>query len=178
MTVYYKLLDDGQKSGHGGSGGWTPGEWREVEGPLVPCENGLHFVTAGNLLVWVHKECWLFEDGSPDETIGHDDKLVTRKGRITVRVNGWNDRNLRLFAADCAERVLPLFEAHFPDDGRPRAALVAARKFANGEIGHKELAAAWDAAWAAAWAAAGDAAWDAEREWQAARLMDYLEGRA
>ena len=36
--------------------------------------------------------------------------------------------------------------------------------------------AAWDAARGAAWDAAGNAAWDAERVWQAARLMHYLQG--
>ena len=36
-------------------------------------------------------------------------------------------RCLVLWAADCAERVLPLFEARFPDDARPRVAVAAAR---------------------------------------------------
>jgi len=38
------------------------------------------------------------------------------------------------WAADCAERVLPLFEAEAPTDGRPRDAIARARAFARGEL--------------------------------------------
>jgi len=38
------------------------------------------------------------------------------------------------WAADCAERVLPLFEAAAPDDDRPRDAIARARAFARGEL--------------------------------------------
>ena len=38
---------------------------------------------------------------------------------------------MALWAADCAERVLPLFQAKVPGDRRPRAAIEAARIFAQ-----------------------------------------------
>ena len=38
------------------------------------------------------------------------------------------------WAADCAERVLPLFEAEAPADDRPRDAIERARAFARGEL--------------------------------------------
>ena len=41
---------------------------------------------------------------------------------------------LAVWAADCAERTLPVFEAQAPDDSRPRAAIDAVRAFARGEI--------------------------------------------
>jgi hypothetical protein len=45
------------------------------------------------------------------------------------------DRRLAAaWAADCAERVLGLFEAEAPGDGRPRALIVRARAFARGEL--------------------------------------------
>jgi hypothetical protein len=45
------------------------------------------------------------------------------------------DRRLAAaWAADCAERVLPLFEAEAPDDGRPRALIARTRAFARGEL--------------------------------------------
>lgn len=45
------------------------------------------------------------------------------------------DRRLvAAWAADCAERVLWLFEAERPDDRRPRAAIERARAFARGEL--------------------------------------------
>jgi hypothetical protein len=42
-------------------------------------------------------------------------------------------RELIAWAADCIERVLPLFERTRPDDARPREALAGARAFARGE---------------------------------------------
>jgi hypothetical protein len=47
-----------------------------------------------------------------------------------------NQDDLRLvgfWAADCAERVLPLFEAKAPADTRPREAIAGIRTFARGE---------------------------------------------
>ena len=38
------------------------------------------------------------------------------------------------WAADCAEHVLPLFEAEVPDDDRPRDAIVRTRRFASAEL--------------------------------------------
>jgi hypothetical protein len=86
------------------------------------------------------------------------DKVVVRQARVLRKVDAWNDRNLRLFACDCAERVLPLFEKDHPNDNRPRAAIETARRFANGQATWEELDATW-AAVAAAWAA-----WDAARD--------------
>jgi immunity protein 5 of polymorphic toxin system len=46
-----------------------------------------------------------------------------------------SDRRLvAAWAADCAERVLPIFEAEMPGDGRPRAAIARTRAFARGEL--------------------------------------------
>lgn len=67
------------------------------------------------------------------------------------------DREIRLFACDCADRVLPMCEAKYPDDTRPRNAIEVARRYANGEATEQELAAAYDAAGAAARLAAGAA---------------------
>ena len=90
------------------------------------------------------------------------------------------ERRMRLWLADCAARVLPIFEKECPDDARPRQAIIAARRFARGETDAAAWAAAWaaamasaemDAAWAAAMNAAWDAAWAAARDaaWDAAR---------
>lgn len=43
-------------------------------------------------------------------------------------------RIVALWAADCAERVLPLFEAEAPEDDRARDAIARARAFARGEL--------------------------------------------
>jgi len=94
-----------------------------------------------------------------------------------------NRRICSLFAADCAESVLHIFEAAYPNDDRPRKAIAVARN-PNATSEDREAAwggtrAAWTAArtaWTAArtaWAAARDAAraaraaWDARAAWAA-----------
>lgn len=47
-------------------------------------------------------------------------------------------RTVAAWAADCAERVLPLFEAEAPDDDRPRDAIARARAFSRGELSAAE----------------------------------------
>lgn len=61
-----------------------------------------------------------------------DPRLVTirRGGTLTDD----DHRLLALWAADCAEHVLALFEAVVPDDDRPRAAIAAVRGWVRGEV--------------------------------------------
>ena len=47
-------------------------------------------------------------------------------------------RIVAAWAADCAERVLELFEAEAPEDSRPRDAIARTRVFARGELGVAE----------------------------------------
>jgi hypothetical protein len=47
-------------------------------------------------------------------------------------------RIVAVWAADCAERVLGLFEAEAPEDSRPREAIARTRAFARGELGVAE----------------------------------------
>jgi hypothetical protein len=56
--------------------------------------------------------------------------LLRRGGTMTDNIH----RLLALWAADCAEHVLPIFEAVRPNDDRPRLAIEATRAWANGEI--------------------------------------------
>jgi len=62
------------------------------------------------------------------------------------------------FACDCAERVLPIWLAVYPDDDRPAAAIRVGR---DPDATPAAEAAAWEAGWDAARDAAGDAASDA-----------------
>ena len=61
-----------------------------------------------------------------------------------------DQRLLALWAADCAEHVLPLFEENHPQDDRPRKAIEAGRAWARGEIACGAARAATVAAHAAA----------------------------
>jgi hypothetical protein len=128
--------------------------------------------------------------------VDHGDKIVVARARLLYRVEAWNDdKSLRLFATDCAERALKREEKSGRKvDKRSWDAVRIARDFARGRATEQELAAAWAAAWAAARdaaraaagaaaraaardaarAAAWDAARDAERAWQTKRLLRYL----
>jgi len=202
----FKVLGKGQVPCHGGDGKWLEGEWREVEGPLKPCGNGLHLCREKDLITWLHEELW--EAEYEGERMDGDDKVIVRRARITRRVETWNERTARLFACDCAAHVLPVYEKTYPDDKRPHEAIETARRYADGKATKKELDAARDAAenaiwsteendtwsaakaaakaaaskdaasedatWTAAWDATWDVTWTSEREWQTARLMQYL----
>jgi hypothetical protein len=161
---------------------WTP----KCE-PVI-CQSGWHGMTGKDVFTHLPVETatlWVVE--TRGARVDGDDKFSVESMRLIRPVGTTNDCNLRLFSADCAEDVLPLFLKVRPDDNRPAEAIRIARLFANGQatIQERDAAgdaagdaaraatgaaagdAAWTAAWAAAWAAARDAAWAAA--WDAAR---------
>ena len=106
-----------------------------------------------------------------------EDCLAVDRLWVVLR-EGWiGDTTLRLFACDCAERALPLFEKKFPEDKRPHQAIEVARRYAEGDAADEELRAAQMAAWAAA-RAAGWATRAAERAARAAGCAADEELRA
>jgi hypothetical protein len=179
QMTYYKVLS-GSKSCNGGKckwhlptknndGTWTPGKWmKPIKGELVPCENGYHICRTRDLIQWLNEE--IYEAEYRGEIIKDDNKCIVREARLLHKIETWNEKTARLFAADCAERALSLLEKIYPDDKRPRQAIRAARDYANGKITQDELSAAESATRSAAWLAA----WSAERRWQIKRLMRYL----
>ena len=177
----YKILGNGGVACNGGSGQWSlphdglPGDWMPTIEGIVPCKRGYHLCRAGDLVSWLNEE--IYEAEGRGEFIRDDDnKDVFPEARLLRKIGTWNERTARLFAVDCAEHILHLFEAKYPDDKRPRLAIEAARDFANGKISEAEWAAAGEAAGTAAKAAARAAASEAaERTWQGERLMEYLE---
>ncbi|WP_018155032.1 putative immunity protein [Demetria terragena] len=65
-----------------------------------------------------------------------DPRLVTirRGGTLTDE----DHRHLGRWAAQCAERVLPLFEDAHPEDARPREAIAAVRSWTHGDMAMME----------------------------------------
>lgn len=162
MTLYKVLSHDG--SAIMGRGSWPlpsvqgilrsgavhyrPSEWMTVQGQLVPCANGLHLADGEfQLLTWLGPR--IFEAEYDGERIDCDDKIVVRRARL-LRETAWDDRAARLFACDCAERALPVWEGEYPTDERPRASIETARDFANGEATELQLDAAYKKCWIAA----------------------------
>ena len=184
LPTLIKFFTDDMRSPIGTSEPWEVGQTVRVEGDIVPCENGLHCWPAENVLQLTGPRMGIVTIG--DEYVwhgeGNDLKLVAREMTLVRMVDEYNERTLRLFAADCAERVLPIYESRHPDDDRPKRAIEVARLFANGEATREELDAARDAARAAAWGAAWGAARDAaraaaraaERGWRTQRLLTML----
>jgi hypothetical protein len=96
-----------------------------------------------------------------------DRRLITvrRGGTLTDELH----RRLALWAAECAEHVLPLFAAARPKDGRPQEAVDAARAWVRGEI---KMMRARDFA-----GAAQDAAREAKGTSEAARMAALSAGQ-
>jgi hypothetical protein len=66
---------------------------------------------------------------------------LSRRGEIVGSPQTLSEADRRLvaaWAADCAERVLGIFEADAPDDDRPRTLIARARAFARGELNTAE----------------------------------------
>ena len=174
MTLY-KVTDEQGRSMHGGTGRWTPGRWRSVRGDLVPCRNGLHLCRPQDLVHWLGPVIW--EAEAEGELVEAEDKVVARRARVLRRVEAWDDRTARLFAAACAEDALA-----FADPAqRPvlEAAIAAARAFAEGRASEADLSSACSAAWAAAAveaaaSAAGAAAARSAAARQTERLLSML----
>jgi hypothetical protein len=98
---------------------------------------------------------------------------------ITIRQGGSladaDHHLLALWAAECAERVLPLFEARRPDDRRPRRAIEAARSWTRGELAMMETRAAGGHAMGAARDLAGAPRFAAYAAGQAAVVAHVAE---
>src|SRR3990167_1820041 len=168
----WKALNE-RRSTNGGYAEWhrphgrnRPGKWMPKITDLEPCVRGYHVCdNHTDMLSWLGPDIWVCEWRGL--SVRSSSKRVVEQARLIRHVDAWNEQSARLFAADCAEHVLPFWEARFDDD-RPRRAIAAARSRSRGEIGLAELdaarAAARSAAWAATRAATRDGAWAAAKD--------------
>ena len=101
---------------------------------------------------------WTNEDG-----VRHSETSVRDLAWAAAHTGPSGRRLVVAWAADCAERALPAWEARRPSDSRPRDAIALVRRWlADPEsMAREELFAAADAGYAAAYAAAADAAYAA-----------------
>ena len=171
VLLAYHFLREDMTANFGNEPPWAVGESRSVAGEIIPCKSGYHgSPTLWDALTYAPGPVACLVELSGDVQPHGDpvDKYAASTRKLLAAVN--IESELRLFTADCAERVLPIYEAEYPGDDRPRRAIEAARGFVRGEIDEVALGAAWAAAWAAARAAARAAAWaaalDAEKAWQ------------
>ena len=173
--VYYKTMDG--TTGAYGHGEWDlprgkrPGKWMPKVMPVL-CESGYHVCRDLNEVI-THAGPELYEVEVRGACDAGDDKACYEQARLVRRIPEWDQRTMRLWAIDCARRVVYLS----PDHELLDAVLDVCVAYV--EFG-EEWAAAWDAAWDAAWAAARDAARDAagvaETKEQVKLLQRYLDG--
>jgi hypothetical protein len=72
-----------------------------------------------------------FATGAAAPRLGKSDGWVLRSGSLFMkRYSKEDQRVLAKWAADCAERVLGIFEEACPGDGRPREAIEVCRRWA------------------------------------------------
>jgi len=165
----YKITGPNGEPINGGSGLWhlptkgKPGKWMSKLDHVEACRSGYHLVTAIGIVDWLPHApqtgvLWLAEGRGASD--GDGSKTAFAQARLVKKIGILDEVSMRLAAADIAERVLPLFLKHRPNDDRPAKAIQAARDFAHGKID----AAAWAAARAAASDAARAAARDAARD--------------
>ena len=146
VSLGHYLLDRGhdwRRPSDQGPGDWMPA----FEGELEPWENSYPLCRgARQLLKKLGPEIYQAEvDG---EVIEGEDLIHARRVRLLAKT-AWDERAARLFAIDCAERVLPIYEKVNPQDDRPRRGLAAARAFVDGEIDREALETAIEAVGAA-----------------------------
>jgi hypothetical protein len=186
--TYYKWMLEGHLTGYQKTS-WPVAmrAWTPEETPVL-CQSGWHGCQSTDLIF--HLPCaesfeLFIVEGRGTCAVG-EDKVAFAQMKLVERVGVCDQRLLRLFAADCAERVLPIFYKFLPNDQRPSLAIQAARDYANGKITGRRWATPRDAARDAAYAstaanaayaapyAANAAARDAEKEWQADHLIEMI----
>jgi hypothetical protein len=83
-----------------------PGAW--VESAVVPCRSGVHACRPADLPYWVAPELYEIELDGPVEL---ELKVVAPRGRLTRRIDGWNEDTRQEYSQMCVARARELAEA-------------------------------------------------------------------
>lgn len=162
IVIAYKFLKAGRTAPFTGFV-WPVEEWVEAE-LVETCRGGIHACRIQDLPIWMGAELWKIElDG---EVVEQARKLVATRGRLTHRIDRWDDDLLEGFGAFCIERTrtrvgfLPVTSGYVADVER----FVAQRRYAIAGFAAARAAERRD----------GPAGYDRERELQAAWLAAQL----
>ncbi|MDO8750341.1 MAG: hypothetical protein Q7K03_04255, partial [Dehalococcoidia bacterium] len=136
MQSYHFLKAD-MTAGSGKEPAWTVGETRTMKGKAVMCERGYHASpTLYDALDYAPGPvACIVELGGPVEW--QSDKGVSLSRKLVKAVNV--ERELYLFAADCAEHVAHIYTRK--TKWQPAQTIEVVRRFANGQATAEELAA-------------------------------------
>ena len=78
-----------------------PGAW--VEAPIIACHSGVHACRARDLPLWLGRE--LYEIELDGEILEERTKIVASRGRLTRRIDGWDDNARAAYTRACADRA-------------------------------------------------------------------------
>jgi len=142
------------------------GETLKHDGPVVPCEQGLHASVRAIDALGYAPGAMVARVELRGRIVAHGDDKHAASERYML--TGYMDasRALFLFACDCAAAALDAEEAAGRTvDPRSRAAVACRRLWLDGAATDADLSAAYSAAYSAAWSAAAysaeSAAWSA-----------------
>jgi hypothetical protein len=153
VAALYKFLATGRVGRLSGFA-WRPGEWVEVEPPVVPTRHGVHACRVTDLPHWLDDELWETElDG---EIVESGTYVVASRGRLAGRVAGWDEAAAAELTEICNARARELGPAHptagwVPHAGAAYVAAHAAglaaeresRTYAEGFATERRRQAAW-----------------------------------
>jgi len=145
----YHFLKDDMRSGKGTEPPWTVGEERTYEGDRIAlCKSGYHSSPSWRaaLNYAPGTVACLVEISKPEQK--DKSKQVSQTRRLVAAMNV--EREMRLFACDCAERALKQErKAGREPDERSWQAIAVSRLFAQGKASRDQLIIAATAAYAA-----------------------------
>ena len=160
--IAYKFLQAGAVGPFTGFR-WPVGEWVEAAG-VDPCLQGVHACRVRDLPFWLGRELWEIELAGA--VVEQNRKLVAERGRLTQRIEAWDEGVAQEFGRFCARRTrrrlgfLPVLSGFVADVERFGA--------------QRRIAIAGFAAARAAELRDGPAAYEEERRAQAAWLAERL----
>ena len=162
LVIAYKFLKAGRIAPFTGFA-WPVDRWVEAES-VETCRGGIHACRVRHLPIWMGAELWAIElDG---EVLEQMRKVVAQRGRLTRRIDAWNDELLEAFGRFCIARTragvgfVPVISGYVADVER----FVAQRRFAIAGFAAARAAEQSD----------GPAGYDRERQLQAAWLAERL----
>jgi hypothetical protein len=164
-------------------GVWTPDEH------AVLCRSGWHLATHQGLGQHSRVGAVLWIAEGRGESSAQNDKIAFTSARLVSEVGTLTHQTAVLWAAECAKRVLKIYEDKYPDDTRPREAIAAAVRWAKNPTEQNRDAASFasraaDAAYHAASSAASSvyayayAAYAAYAAYHAAASASYAAADA
>jgi hypothetical protein len=131
-VTYYKWLNPDRTTTYQGVK-WPKrvGVWTPDKTPVL-CQSGWHLATHQGIGEHARVGAVLWTAEGRGESAGQkDDKIAFTSARLVSEVGTLTHETAVLWAAECAKRVLTIYEDKYRDDKRPREAIAAAVKWAK-----------------------------------------------